>query len=61
LLTKLTDILANFLVLCCKVSLLVTARVVGESGMIITQKRKYNTSVIVAVYGTPCAVPLGKQ
>jgi hypothetical protein len=35
--------------------------VVGESGMIITQMRKHNRSVMVAVYGMPYAVALHKQ
>jgi hypothetical protein len=34
---------------------------VGESGMIKTQMWKHNRSVIVAVYGTPCAIPSRKS
>jgi hypothetical protein len=30
---------------------------VGDKGIIKTQKRKHNTSVVVAVYRTPCAIP----
>jgi hypothetical protein len=35
--------------------------VVSESGMIRTQMGKLSRSVIVAVYGTPCAIPPSKQ
>jgi hypothetical protein len=34
---------------------------VGESGMIRTQMGKQNTSVMVAVYGTPCVISYVKQ
>jgi hypothetical protein len=34
---------------------------VDESGMIRTQMRKHNRSVMVAVYGMPCAIPSHKQ
>jgi hypothetical protein len=39
-------------------SLLITAREIWwmKSGMISTQMETHNTSVIVAVYGTPCAI-----
>jgi hypothetical protein len=30
---------------------------VGESGMIRTQMGKHNKSAMVAVHGTPCAMP----
>jgi hypothetical protein len=30
---------------------------VGESGMIRTQMGKHSSSAMVAVYGTPCAIP----
>jgi hypothetical protein len=44
------------------ISLLVTATaLVDESGIIISQMRKHNRSVMVAVYGTPCAIPPRKQ
>jgi hypothetical protein len=35
--------------------------VVGESGIIITEMKNQNRSVMVAVYGTPCAIPTRKQ
>jgi hypothetical protein len=38
--------------------MLVTARaLVDELGIIITQIRKHNRSIMAAVYGTPCAIP----
>jgi hypothetical protein len=34
---------------------------VDQSGMIRTHMGKYSRSVMVAVYGTPCAIPPRKQ
>jgi hypothetical protein len=34
---------------------------VHESGKIRTQMVKHNSSVMVAVYGSPCAIPQHKQ
>jgi hypothetical protein len=34
---------------------------VGESGFIRTQMGKHNRSVMVAMYGMPCAIPPHKQ
>jgi hypothetical protein len=33
----------------------------GDSGMIRTQIGKHDTSVMIAVYGTPCAIQSLKQ
>jgi hypothetical protein len=57
-----SELITMFLLLCYKVSVGYCQRaLVDDSEMIGTQMGKYNRSVMVAAYGTPCTIPLHKQ